>query len=60
MTLPARPQVVLLGMMSKIPVAGVVWQTVHYLVGLERLGFEAWFGQKVAVTDEQRKAVMAA
>jgi shikimate dehydrogenase len=25
-----------------------------------RLGFEAWFGQKVAVTDEQRKAVMAA
>jgi len=27
-------------MMSKIPVAGVVWQTVHYLVGLERLGFD--------------------
>ena len=25
-----------------------------------RLGFEAWFGKTVAVTDEQRKAVMAA
>src|SRR5437870_1344237 len=39
----SRPTVVLLGMMSKHPVAGVVWQTVHYLVGLERLGCKAFY-----------------
>jgi hypothetical protein len=38
-----RPKVVVLGMMSKMPVAGVVWQTIHYLVGLERLGYESWY-----------------
>jgi hypothetical protein len=26
-----------------MPVAGVVWQTIHYLVGLERLGCEVWY-----------------
>ena len=31
---PASKKVVLLGMMTRIPVAGVVWQTVHYLLGL--------------------------
>jgi len=39
----SRPTVVLLGMMSKHPVAGVVWQTVHYLVGFERLGYNAFY-----------------
>ncbi len=38
-----RPRIVVLGMMSKMPVAGVVWQTVHYLVGLERLGYETYY-----------------
>ena len=38
-----RPKVVVLGMMSKHPVAGVVWQTLHYLVGFERLGYEAYY-----------------
>src|SRR5216684_4914342 len=38
-----RPTVVLLGMMSKHPVAGVVWQTIHYLVGLERLGCNVFY-----------------
>jgi hypothetical protein len=38
-----RPKVVLLGMMSKHPVAGVVWQNVHYLVGFERLGWDAYY-----------------
>jgi GT2 family glycosyltransferase len=33
----------LLGMMSKMPVAGVVWQTVHYLVGFRRLGFDVHY-----------------
>jgi glycosyltransferase involved in cell wall biosynthesis len=36
-------KIVVLGMMAKIPVPGVIWQTIHYLVGLERLGFEAYY-----------------
>jgi GT2 family glycosyltransferase len=39
----ARPKVVVLGMMSKMPVAGVVWQYLHYLLGFERLGYEAYY-----------------
>ena len=33
-------QVVVLGMMSRHPVAGIIWLTVQYLVGLRRLGYE--------------------
>ena len=39
----SRPKIVVLGMLAKIPVPGVIWQTIHYLVGLERLGFEAYY-----------------
>jgi len=35
--------VTVLGMMSTMPVAGVVWQTLHYLVGLRRLGFDVHY-----------------
>lgn len=38
-----RRRVVVLGMMTKMPVAGVVWQTLHYVIGFERLGWEAWY-----------------
>src|SRR6266851_4021268 len=38
-----RRKIVLLGMMSKHPVAGVVWQTIHYLTGLERLGYDVYY-----------------
>lgn len=47
---PASKKVVLLGMMTRIPVAGVVWQTVHYLVGLERLGYEPYYVETHART----------
>jgi GT2 family glycosyltransferase len=30
-------------MMTKIPVAGVVWQTIHYLIGFQRLGFDPYY-----------------
>jgi glycosyltransferase involved in cell wall biosynthesis len=36
-------RVVLLGMMAKMPVPGVMWQTVHYLLGFRALGFEPWY-----------------
>jgi hypothetical protein len=39
----SRPDVVVLGMMTKMPVGGVVWQTLHYLLGLERLGCRVWY-----------------
>ena len=45
-----RPTVVVLGMMTKIPVAGVVWQTMHYLVGLRRLGVDAYYVEAHART----------
>ena len=37
-------------MMTRIPVAGVVWQTVHYLLGFERLGYEAYYVETHART----------
>ncbi len=48
MTAP-RP-VVLLGMMTKMPVAGVVWQTLHYLIGLRELGFDPYYVEAHART----------
>lgn len=40
----ARPdKIVLLGFLSHFPVAGVAWQTVHYLVGFQRLGFDVYY-----------------
>jgi glycosyltransferase involved in cell wall biosynthesis len=38
-----RDKIVLLGMMGRMRVAGAVWQALHYLVGLERLGYEAYY-----------------
>lgn len=38
-----RPKVVILGMMSKIPVAGVTWLVGQYAVGLSRLGFDVYY-----------------
>jgi GT2 family glycosyltransferase len=46
----SAPKVVVLGMMTKMPVAGVVWQTAHYLLGFERLGFEAHYVETHART----------
>jgi GT2 family glycosyltransferase len=36
-------RVVVLGMITKMPVPGVVWQTLHYLEGLRRLGCDVWY-----------------
>ena len=43
MNVARRPRIVLLGLMSKMPVAGVVWQTIHYALGFERLGCEVFY-----------------
>ena len=48
MSAGAREKIVVLGIMSRHPVAGVVWQTVHYLLGFERLGYEAYYVEAAA------------
>lgn len=37
------PRIVLLGVMSKVPIGGMIWQTLHYLLGFERLGYEVHY-----------------
>ena len=39
----ARGRVVVMHFVGQMPLAGIAWQAVHYLVGLERLGYEAWY-----------------
>jgi hypothetical protein len=44
MTVVAKPEkLVLLGMMSRRPVGGQVWMTLHYLIGLRRLGYDVYY-----------------
>jgi hypothetical protein len=43
LNLLSRKKIVLLGMMARMPVAGVVWQTVQYLVGFQRLGYDVYY-----------------
>ncbi len=38
-----RKRIVVLGFMGSIPIAGVIWQHLHYLVGLQRLGHEVYY-----------------
>jgi hypothetical protein len=44
------PTVVLLGMLTKIPVAGPAWLVLHYMEGLRRLGFDPWYVEAHART----------
>jgi hypothetical protein len=39
----ARGRVVVLHFVGQMPLAGIAWQAIHYLAGLERLGFEVWY-----------------
>jgi hypothetical protein len=50
MNVAAKKKIVLLGMMSKIPVAGAVWGTVQYLVGFQRLGYDVYYVEAHART----------
>lgn len=45
-----REKIVVLGMMSKMPVAGIVWLTMQHVVGLERLGYEVYYVEAHART----------
>ena len=39
----SKKKIVLLGMMSRHPVAGSVWLTMQYLVGFKRLGYDVYY-----------------
>jgi hypothetical protein len=38
-----RGTIILLHFVGQMPLAGIAWQAVHYLVGLRKLGYEAWY-----------------
>ena len=38
-----RKRIVVMGFMGSCPIAGVVWQHLHYIVGLQRLGHEVYY-----------------
>lgn len=38
-----RGTIVLLHFVGQMPLAGIAWQAVNHLVGLEKLGYEAWY-----------------
>ena len=42
-TVGTRDKIVVLGMLTRIPVAGIVALTVPYLIGLERLGYDVYY-----------------
>jgi hypothetical protein len=50
MHLAPKTKIVLLGTMSKMPVAGIVFLTMQYLVGLKRLGYDAYYVEAHART----------
>ena len=39
----AKRRVVVLHFVAQMPMAGIAWQALQYLVGLEKLGYEAWY-----------------
>lgn len=61
MRLPLSPAVVILGVMGGSPYAGVAWQTLHYLLGFRRLGYDAWYVEATGTWpyDPRRGAVTA-
>ncbi|MBV9861336.1 MAG: hypothetical protein JO267_04225 [Alphaproteobacteria bacterium] len=38
-----RGKIVVLHFVGQMPLAGIAWQAMHYLLGLEKLGYEAWY-----------------
>jgi len=38
-----RGKIVLLHFTGQMPLAGIAWQAAHYLVALNKLGYEAWY-----------------
>src|ERR1041384_1685365 len=46
----SQKRIVILGMMSRMPVAGNVWLVLHYLLGFRRLGHDVYYVEAHART----------
>jgi len=38
-----RKRIVVMGFMGSMPIAGVIWQHIHYVVGLQRMGCDVYY-----------------
>jgi hypothetical protein len=38
-----RKRILVMGFMGSCPIAGVIWQHLHYIIGLQRLGHEVYY-----------------
>ena len=38
-----RKKIIAMGFMGSCPIAGVIWQHIHYIVGLQRLGHDVYY-----------------
>ena len=38
-----RKRIVVMGFMGSMPIAGVIWQHIHYIVGLQQLGHDVYY-----------------
>ena len=41
--MPVPKKIAVLGFMANCPIAGVIWQHIHYIVGLQRLGHDVYY-----------------
>jgi len=41
--------IIVLGLLGQFPMAGMAWQLIHYLVGLQRLGFKVFYVEETDV-----------
>jgi GT2 family glycosyltransferase len=49
-TVARRKKIVVLGLMSKMPVAGNMWLVAQYLIGFQRLGFDVYYVEAHGIT----------
>ena len=40
-------RIIVLGYMAACPIAGVIWQHIHYISGLQRLGHEVYYVEDI-------------
>jgi hypothetical protein len=38
-----KKRIVVMGFMGSMPIAGVIWQHIHYIVGLQHLGHDVYY-----------------
>ncbi|MDG2305574.1 MAG: hypothetical protein P8R42_13215 [Candidatus Binatia bacterium] len=38
-------RILVLGLMGRFPMAGIGWQALHYLIGLQRLGYDVYYAE---------------